>query len=90
VFHADLNLRNILVHAGPEGVRAALLDFDRAWLGTAPLRPAARRRNLRRLVRSLVKLDPGGQLAGTEERRAFRDAYASHDPRLALGDACGC
>src|SRR5205823_993463 len=43
VFHADLNLRNILVHAGPEGVRAALLDFDRAWLGTAPLRPHAPR-----------------------------------------------
>ncbi len=90
VFHADLNLRNILVHPGPEGVRAALLDFDRAWLGAPPLRSAARRRNLRRLARSLAKLDPGGQLAGAEERRAFRDAYTGHDPRLALGDACGC
>src|SRR5438445_189323 len=90
VFHADLNLRNILVHPGPEGVRAALLDFDRAWLGAPPLRSAARRRNLRRLARSLAKLDPGGQLAGAEERRAFRDAYTDHDPRLALGDACGC
>jgi len=90
VFHADLNLRNILVHPGPEGVRAALLDFDRAWLGAPPLRSAARRRNLRRLARSLAKLDPGGQLAGAEERRAFRDAYTGHDPRLALEDACGC
>ncbi len=90
VFHADLNLRNILVHPGPEGVRAALLDFDRAWLGAPPLRTAARRRNLRRLARSLAKLDPEGQLAGAEERRAFRDAYTGHDPRLALGDACGC
>jgi len=90
VFHADLNLRNLLVHPGPEGARVALLDFDRAWLGAAPLRPAARRRNLRRLARSLAKLDPGGQLAGAEERRAFRDAYSGQDPRLALGDACGC
>ena len=90
VFHADLNLSNILVHPGPEGVRAALLDFDRAWLGAPPLRSAARRRNLRRLARSLAKLDPGGQLAGAEERRAFRDAYAGDDPRLAPGDACAC
>src|SRR5207249_9241821 len=90
VFHADLNLRNILVHAGAEGVRVALLDFDRAWLGAAPLRAGARRRNLRRLARSLAKLDPEGRLAGAEERRAFRDAYAGLDPRLALGDTCGC
>ncbi|TMB20460.1 MAG: hypothetical protein E6J59_08500 [Deltaproteobacteria bacterium] len=90
VFHADLNLRNLLVHPGPEGVRVALLDFDRAWLGAAPLRAPARGRNLRRLVRSLAKLDPGGRLAGAEERRAFRAAYTGHDPRLVLGDACGC
>ena len=90
VFHADLNLRNILVHPGPEGVRIALLDFDRAWLGPAPLGARARRRNLRRLVRSLAKLDPDGTLAGAEERRAFRDAYAGDDARLAPGDACAC
>jgi len=90
VFHADLNLRNILVHPGPEGVRIALLDFDRAWLGPVPLGARARRRNLRRLVRSLAKLDPDGTLAGAEERRAFRDAYAGEDARLAPGDACAC
>src|SRR5439155_1027827 len=74
----------------PERVHVALLAFDRAWLGAAPLRAAARGRNLRRLVRSLAKLDPGGRLAGAEERRAFRAAYTGHDPRLVLGDACGC
>jgi 3-deoxy-D-manno-octulosonic acid kinase len=80
VFHADLNLTNILVHPGPAGAAIALLDFDRARLRSGPLSAAARRRNLRRLGRSLAKLDPARRLAGPEERRAFRDAYASHDP----------
>ena len=83
VFHADLNLTNILVHPGAAGTAIALLDFDRARLLSGPLTPAARRRNLRRLARSLAKLDPGRRLAGPEERRAFRDAYA------AGGATCG-
>lgn len=82
VFHADLNLTNILVWARGE---AALLDFDRARLGRAPLRRGARRRNLRRLARSLAKLDPAGALAGAAERRAFHAGYASGQPRE---DAC--
>jgi len=89
VFHADLNLRNILVHAGPEGLRVALLDFDRARLAAAPLGARGRRRNLRRLVRSLTKLDPAGTLAGAEERRAFHDAYAGAGAHRAAGTACG-
>jgi len=77
VFHADLNLTNILVHAGPGGPAIALLDFDRARLQDTPLSATARRRNLRRLARSLAKVDPDRGLAGPEERRAFREAYAS-------------
>ncbi len=75
VFHADLNLTNIVVSSGPGGTEIALLDFDQARVGRAPLGRAARRRNLRRLARSLAKLDPGGTLAGAEERRAFGHAY---------------
>jgi 3-deoxy-D-manno-octulosonic acid kinase len=77
VFHADLNLTNILVHPGAGGSTIALLDFDRARLRRGPLSVAARRRNLQRLARSLAKLDPGRALAGPGERRAFRDAYAA-------------
>lgn len=90
VFHADLNLTNLLVHAHPEGARVTLLDFDRAWLGAVPLPAPARRRNLRRLLRSAAKLDPAGALAGAAERGAFRDAYAAHHPGLGLEGACDC
>lgn len=83
VFHADLNLTNIVVHPGASGPAVALLDFDRARLRAAPLSMAACRRNLRRLARSLAKLDPRTELAGPDERRAFRGAYrdaARSDP----------
>jgi 3-deoxy-D-manno-octulosonic acid kinase len=76
VWHADLNMTNILVTPGPEGGRLVLLDFDQARLGDAPLSVAARRKNLARLARSLAKLD-GNRLLGAEERRVFRSAYAS-------------
>jgi 3-deoxy-D-manno-octulosonic acid kinase len=82
VFHADLNLQNILVHPGHDGAAITLVDFDRARVQTAPLSSAARRRNLRRLARSLAKLDPDGRLAGVAERRAFQVAYGA-------GVACG-
>jgi 3-deoxy-D-manno-octulosonic acid kinase len=87
VWHADLNLTNILVHPGPDGPAVALLDFDRARLARGPLGAGPRRRNLRRLARSLAKLDPAGALAGPEERRAFRAAYA---PGGRTDASCGC
>jgi len=87
VFHADLNLTNILVHAAAGGTGITLVDFDRARLRPGPLGRAPRRRNLRRLARSLAKLDPGGALAGLAERRAFRAAYAARAPE---GDALSC
>ena len=83
VFHADLNLTNILVHPGASGVDIALVDFDRARLGPPPLPVAARRQNLRRLARSLAKHDPRGELAGRDERRAFAMAYGAGE------GACG-
>ena len=85
ISHADLNLTNILVHPGPAGAAAALVDFDRARMSGGPLGPAARRRNLRRLARSLAKLDPEGALAGPEDARAFRAAYDA-----AGGKPCVC
>jgi len=75
VFHADLNLTNLLVHPGNDGPSIVLLDFDRARLQATPLAARVRRRNLKRLARSLAKLDPTGALAGDAERQAFRLAY---------------
>lgn len=77
VSHADLNMTNILVAPGPDGERIALVDFDRARLHRGTLPTAARRRNLARLARSLAKLDADGTVAGAEERRVFRTAYAN-------------
>jgi 3-deoxy-D-manno-octulosonic acid kinase len=86
VFHADLNLGNILVSdADTCEHQTTLVDFDRARLTSGPLDAAARRRNLRRLGRSLEKLDPDGTVAGPETVAAFRRAYGP--PAEA---ACGC
>ena len=84
VFHADLNLTNILVHAEPPAV-AAMVDFDRARLSSGLLASGARRRNLRRLWRSLGKLDPERTLSGPRDVAAFRAAYGA-----AAGVPCAC
>jgi len=85
VFHADLNLTNILITGGLRAARATLVDFDRARVRGAPLGRRGRRRNLRRLARSLAKLDPERAVAGDEEQRAFVAAYAAGQ-----GGPCGC
>jgi 3-deoxy-D-manno-octulosonic acid kinase len=77
VSHADLNLNNLLVRAETSGVSVVLLDFDRARLVRGALPFQQRRRNLRRLRRSLTKLDPTGVLAGSAELRAFGAAYVA-------------
>jgi 3-deoxy-D-manno-octulosonic acid kinase len=63
VYHADLNLKNILVRLENGGVTGYIIDFDKAklFLGSLPRRLA--KRNLDRLLRSVCKLDP--------ERRYF-------------------
>jgi 3-deoxy-D-manno-octulosonic acid kinase len=76
VSHADLNLTNLLTPARG-AVEVTVLDFDRARLASGPLGPRARRRNLRRLARSLRKLDPGGRLAAAEDVAAFHAAYSA-------------
>ncbi len=76
VWHADLNLTNLLATAGDDA-EITLLDFDRARLARGPLGPRARRRNLERLARSVRKLDPGGGLVAREDVGAFHAAYAA-------------
>jgi 3-deoxy-D-manno-octulosonic acid kinase len=76
VWHADLNLTNLLVPVGGPST-LTILDLDRARLGSRPLPPRACRQNLARLARSLRKLDPQGRLAAPEDIAAFHAAYAS-------------
>jgi 3-deoxy-D-manno-octulosonic acid kinase len=61
LFHADLNLGNLFVRTDGDSLSVAILDLDKARLLNHPLSPAMRRRNLRRLLRSIQKLDPKGR-----------------------------
>lgn len=66
VYHSDLNLKNILVRFSPGGVEGYIIDFDRARLFLGKLPPPLVKKNLNRLHRSALKLDP--------ERRYFTAA----------------
>ncbi len=69
--HPDLNARNILVRAGEENDCVRLLDFDRARCHPHPLDP---RPALRRLARSLRKLDPDARVVREEDWTALEQA----------------
>jgi len=63
VYHADLNLKNILVRLENGSVTGYIIDFDKAKLFLESLPWRLAKRNLDRLLRSVCKLDP--------ERRYF-------------------
>lgn len=58
VYHGDLNLKNILVRQEGEKIAGYVIDFDRARLFAGEVPGRAARKNLRRLLRSICKLDP--------------------------------
>ena len=61
LFHADLNLHNLLVTRARDSFTVIILDLDKSRLYDAPLSAAMRRANAARLMRSARKLDPSGQ-----------------------------
>ena len=61
VYHSDLNLKNILVKVEPAGVKGYIIDFDKAILFVGGLPEPLAKKNLRRLLRSALKLDPKRQ-----------------------------
>ncbi len=61
LFHADLNLHNLMVTQAGESFKVIILDLDKARLYDGPLRDSLRRANARRLLRSASKLDPSGR-----------------------------
>ncbi len=60
LFHADLNLHNLFVTPLHDDFAVIILDLDRARLFETPLPARLRTRNLARLRRSALKLDPYG------------------------------
>lgn len=58
VYHADLNLKNILLRPEGADVAAYIIDFDKAKVFLGKLPAPLARKNLARLKRSADKLDP--------------------------------
>jgi hypothetical protein len=61
LFHADLNLHNLLVTQARDSFSVVVIDLDKSRLFDAPLSAAMRRANATRLIRSARKLDPSGK-----------------------------
>ena len=68
VYHGDLNLKNIVVRREGDAIKSYLIDFDKARLFSGRVPADSARKNLRRLLRSIGKLDP-------ERRRLSREAW---------------
>jgi len=58
VYHADLNLKNILVRSEGANVAAYIIDLDKAKVFLGKLPKSLASKNLNRLERSVRKLDP--------------------------------
>jgi 3-deoxy-D-manno-octulosonic acid kinase len=58
IYHDDLNLKNILLRLENGGVVSYIIDFDKAKLYLGRLPAEIGWRNLKRLRRSALKLDP--------------------------------
>jgi 3-deoxy-D-manno-octulosonic acid kinase len=75
VYHADLNLKNVLVRCDQENAESYVIDFDRAKLFLGRLPAPLARHNLQRLLRSARKLDPQGRHFSTGAWNQFLDDY---------------
>ncbi len=75
--HADLNLRNILVRDDEPFPRIYIIDFDKARLFPGAVPDARAQRNLRRLLRSVNKLDPQRRRVRPGDWNRLMAAYRS-------------
>lgn len=77
VYHADLNLRNILVCRSATTWNVHVIDFDKAKLLDVSVPASSVRRNLERLRRSIHKLDPSGRFFSDQDWRRLQEGYGS-------------
>ncbi|MFQ5849133.1 MAG: lipopolysaccharide kinase InaA family protein [Candidatus Binatia bacterium] len=75
VYHADLNLKNILVRWGNGEIKTYVIDFDKARLYPHEVPLGQAQRNLNRLLGSVRKLDPNRQYLSEENWAVFMDYY---------------
>jgi len=88
LYHADLNLKNILVSLA-DARRLFIIDWDKSTCRPAPLGCGARRRNVIRLCRSAEKLRAQGlpvpeAFADIFLEQYWRDADLAHASRKTL------
>lgn len=79
VYHADLNLKNILLGLDHRNVTAYIIDFDKAKLVLGGLPPRLAKNNLDRLLRSARKLDPERRYLSLARWDQFLDFYYQAD-----------
>jgi hypothetical protein len=77
VYHADLNLKNILLCL--DSVTAYIIDFDKAKSVLGGLPPRLAKNNLDRLLRSARKLDPERRYLSLARWDEFLDFYYQAD-----------
>jgi serine/threonine protein kinase len=77
VYHSDLNLKNILVRFTTDRVDGYVIDFDKASLFLGKVPPALAQKNLNRLRRSALKLDPEQRYLSAASWNEFLEFY--HD-----------
>ena len=75
VYHADLNLKNILVRREREDFKAYVIDFDKARVYPGALPGVLVGKNLRRLLRSVRKLDPQRRYLSDSDWASFMAYY---------------
>lgn len=80
VYHSDLNLKNILVRAEAGAVKSYIIDFDNAKLFLGELPQPYAESNLRRLLRSIWKLDPHREHLSAADWDRFMGWYREAEP----------
>ncbi|MGH7855420.1 MAG: lipopolysaccharide kinase InaA family protein [Candidatus Binatia bacterium] len=75
VYHSDLNLKNILIRNNSDRVEGYIIDFDKAKLFLGKLPPVLAKKNLDRLLRSALKLDPERRYLSAASWKEFLDFY---------------
>jgi lipopolysaccharide kinase (Kdo/WaaP) family protein len=79
IYHADLNLKNILLCLDNRNVSAYIIDFDKAKLVLGDLPPRLAKNNLERFLRSARKLDPDRRYLSFARWDQFLDFYYHAD-----------
>jgi len=83
LFHADLNLKNLLLRGDASTRECFVIDLDKARFLPAPLDRRRRLKNLLRLYRSLEKLGfAGGKGLGLRDLLRFARSYCRGDRKL--------